>query len=80
MPGASVTSKGQITIPVQVRRALGVGKGDTLQFTPVENGYLMTAPKRSIKRLAGFFGPHEGPPVSIEQMNSDISAAAAGLP
>ncbi len=29
---ARVTSKGQVTIPVEVRRALGVQEGDTLVF------------------------------------------------
>jgi AbrB family looped-hinge helix DNA binding protein len=32
MPNAKVTSKGQVTIPVEVRRALGVEAGDTLVF------------------------------------------------
>ena len=29
---AKVTSKGQITIPIEIRRALGVGPGDRLIF------------------------------------------------
>jgi AbrB family looped-hinge helix DNA binding protein len=29
---AKVTSKGQITIPLEIRRALGVGPGDRLVF------------------------------------------------
>ncbi len=29
---AKITSKGQITIPAEIREALGVGKGDTLVF------------------------------------------------
>jgi antitoxin PrlF len=29
---AKVTSKGQITIPIEIRRALGVGPGDRLVF------------------------------------------------
>ena len=32
MPRARVTSKGQVTIPVEVRKALGVGQGDTIAF------------------------------------------------
>ena len=28
-----VTSKGQMTIPVEIRRALGIGKGDSLVVT-----------------------------------------------
>jgi antitoxin PrlF len=29
---ARITSKGQITVPLQIRRALGVGPGDNLEF------------------------------------------------
>ena len=29
---ARITSKGQITVPHEIRRALGVGPGDQLQF------------------------------------------------
>ncbi|HEX9092713.1 MAG TPA: AbrB/MazE/SpoVT family DNA-binding domain-containing protein [Coriobacteriia bacterium] len=32
MPTAKVTSKGQVTIPVEIRRALGVEAGDMLVF------------------------------------------------
>ena len=32
MPNAKITSKGQITIPAEVREALGLKKGDMLAF------------------------------------------------
>jgi antitoxin PrlF len=36
---AKVTSKGQVTIPVDVRRSLGVKPGDKLRFEPQEGGF-----------------------------------------
>jgi antitoxin PrlF len=36
---AKVTSKGQITIPVEIRRALGVKAGDKLRFEPHRGGF-----------------------------------------
>ena len=36
---AKVTSKGQVTIPVQVRKSLGVTPGDKLRFEPQEGGF-----------------------------------------
>jgi AbrB family looped-hinge helix DNA binding protein len=36
---AKVTSKGQITIPVDVRKSLGVKPGDKLRFEPQEGGF-----------------------------------------
>jgi AbrB family looped-hinge helix DNA binding protein len=36
---AKVTSKGQVTIPVDVRRSLGVKPGDKLRFEPHDGGF-----------------------------------------
>ncbi len=36
---AKVTSKGQITIPVEIRKSLGVQAGDNLRFEPHEGGF-----------------------------------------
>jgi AbrB family looped-hinge helix DNA binding protein len=36
---AKVTSKGQITIPVAIRKSLGVKPGDSLRFEPQEVGF-----------------------------------------
>lgn len=36
---ATITSKGQITVPMQIRRSLGVGTGDKLRFEPQKDGY-----------------------------------------
>lgn len=35
---AKVTSKGQVTVPVEVRRFLGVKPGDKLRFEPQKDG------------------------------------------
>ena len=42
---AKITSKGQITIPLQIRKALGVGTGDYLEFSNLGAG-ISIAPKR----------------------------------
>jgi AbrB family looped-hinge helix DNA binding protein len=38
MPTATITSKGQITIPAIVRSTLGVAAGDRVEFVQVEHG------------------------------------------
>ncbi len=36
---AKVTSKGQITVPMEIRRSLGVKPGDKLRFEPQDGGF-----------------------------------------
>jgi AbrB family looped-hinge helix DNA binding protein len=43
---AKITSKGQVTIPVEIRRALGVGAGDELVFEEGKHGVVVT-PRRA---------------------------------
>ena len=54
MPSAKLTSKGQITIPREVRRALGLHTGDRLAFRLHENGTVeVEAEKVSLTSLRG---------------------------
>jgi len=47
MATATVTSKGQITIPARVRAALGLEAGSRVEFVEIEEGqYLMIAATR----------------------------------
>ena len=77
MTTASVTSKGQITIPAVVRAAMHVRTGDRVEFVEIEPGrYEFIAATRPVTALKGMFGK-PGKPVSIEQMNAVIAAAGA---
>lgn len=38
MPTATISSKGQVTLPVTVRASLGVKTGDRVEFVQVEPG------------------------------------------
>lgn len=73
MTTAAVTSKGQITIPVEVRRKHGIKTGDRLDFIENERGELVLKQKKgSIMDLIGVL-KWDGPPVSIEEMNQSIA-------
>ena len=77
MTAATVTSKGQITIPVEVRKALSVGNGDRVEFVALEPGkFLFVAARRPVTELKGLFGKPQTR-VSIEQMNAAIADKAA---
>jgi AbrB family looped-hinge helix DNA binding protein len=74
MATASVTSKGQITIPIEVREDLGLKAGDRVSFIKGENGEYVLRPRTgSIKNLRGIF-KWTGKPVSVEEMNEGIAA------
>jgi len=77
MTTATVTSKGQITIPANVRQALQVGTGDRVEFVEVDPGrFEFIAATRSVKELKGMFGkPRKN--VSIDAMNKTIAARGA---
>jgi len=54
MPTATMTSKGQITIPVEIRTALGLGPGDKIDFFEAEKGQYVIRPRTaSIRDLEG---------------------------
>jgi antitoxin PrlF len=77
MPVATLTSKGQITIPAQVRAELGVDTGDRIEFVEVAPGrYEMIAATKSVTALRGMF-PKPKRPVSVEQMNAAIARRGA---
>jgi AbrB family looped-hinge helix DNA binding protein len=78
MTTATLTSKGQITIPVEVREALGVDAGDRVEFVEVAPGrYEFMAATRSVTALKGMFGkPRKA--VSVEEMNAVIARRGAG--
>jgi antitoxin PrlF len=52
---ATITSKGQITVPREVRRALGVRSGDKLLFESDGNG-VRVRPVRSKRAFSKFRG------------------------
>ena len=78
MPTATLTSKGQITIPADVRQSLNVEAGDRIEFVQVEPGrFELVAATQSVSALKGMFGKAKRR-VSIEEMNPVIAKQGAG--
>ena len=74
MPTAALTSKGQITIPLEVREDLGLKAGDRISFFKGENGeYTMKAKTGSIMDLRGCL-KWTGKPVTVGEMNEAITS------
>jgi antitoxin PrlF len=74
MADATLTSKGQITIPAQVRAALGLGTGDRIEFVETGDGqYAIVPATKSVRSLKGMIAKRSKP-VSIKEMNAAIAA------
>ncbi len=77
MAKATVTSKGQVTVPKEVRDDLGLKSGSVLTFTRQADGvYLLSHKPQAISELKGWFG-YTGPTRTIEEMDEAIARAAS---
>jgi AbrB family looped-hinge helix DNA binding protein len=72
MSTATLTSKGQITVPKSVRERLGLGAGDRVEFVETEGGFMLRTATRDIRSLKGLL-PRPKQPVTVEAMNSAIT-------
>lgn len=78
MTTATVTSKGQITIPIEVREALGLAAGDRVEFVAEEKGvYKVVAATRDVRHLKGLINK-PAKPVTVEAMKRAIARGASG--
>jgi AbrB family looped-hinge helix DNA binding protein len=69
---ATLSSKGQVTIPKQVRKGLGVETGDRIEFVEIAPGrYEILAATRDVRELKGIVGKAKKA-VSVEAMNAAI--------
>ena len=69
---ATMTTKGQITIPKPIRKQLGVGSGDRIAFRVREDGVVeIHCETTDLMSLFGRIQPKKGG-VSIEQMKRAV--------
>ena len=74
MVSAKLTSKGQITIPANVRAALGLDAGSRVEFVETGKGqFAIIAATEEVQSLKGML-KKPAKPVSIEEMNRAIAA------
>ncbi len=70
MSEATLTSKGQITIPADIRRSMDLSPQDRITFTPMPDGtVVMRAKTKSLVSLKGMLKPSSSTIVSIVDMN-----------
>ena len=77
MTTATVTSKGQITLPAAVRASLGLEAGSRVEFVEISPGQFSIVPATSpVAALKGMLGK-PARPVTVEAMNAAIAAQGA---
>jgi AbrB family looped-hinge helix DNA binding protein len=70
---ATITSKGQVTIPKAIREALNLHPGDRLDFI-LENGKLyVQLADVDVRSLSGMLYKSGRQPVSLDQMEAAIA-------
>lgn len=73
IPVNAETSKGQVTIPKQIRDALRIGAGDRVAFIVRQDGVVELRPETvDLKVLYGML-THKGKPVTVQEMNEGIA-------
>ena len=73
MPSASLTSKGQVTVPKAIRDRLKVGTGDRLDFIVEGDRVVLRAGTRDIRSLEGILRRQGQKAVSVEEMSAAIA-------
>jgi AbrB family looped-hinge helix DNA binding protein len=77
MPSATISSKGQVTIPKEVRDSLSIGTGDRIAFEIRDDGVVEIHPETvDLLSLCGIIKPKVRG-ITIERMKADIVKAAA---
>jgi len=79
MPTATLTSKGQLTLPKAIRDLLGVGPGDRVVFWLEDTGRVIVEPQTvDLRSLRGSLKP-ERKGVGLEAMDDAIHNGATRL-
>ncbi len=78
MSTSTISSKGQVTIPKEVRQALRLDKGDRVLFLIREDGVVELRPETvDLLDLVGVLEPSDGRHVTVEEMDQDMGRAVA---
>jgi looped-hinge helix DNA binding domain, AbrB family len=73
MPTATVTSKGQVTIPKAVRDLMHIDAGDQVDFVVTDRGdVVVRSVNLDVRELRGLLRRNRRRSVSVEAMNAAI--------
>ena len=72
---STVTSKGQTTLPKDVRDRLGLAPGDKVRYLIIGDEIRLVRP-RKVMTLCGTL-PHHGDPIGLDEMDRAVREVAA---
>lgn len=75
MSTGTMTSKGQITVPKDVREAMGLTPGTKVDFQFAHGQWVISAERRRAVDLVGILGSN-GRRLTVEEMDDAIAEAA----
>lgn len=79
MPRSTVTSKGQITIPKEVRDQMGLKPGDRIDFVKDRAGrFSLKTINTDFRSLRGILKSKRTKPLTIREMDEAIARGACG--
>ena len=73
---ATMSSKGQVVIPSDVRKRLGLTQGSVLRFRVEDDGVRLLPAAGDVRRLKGRL-PTPAQPVSVDDMNTAVAERRA---
>jgi len=76
MPRSTLTPKGQITVPKEIREHLGLQTGDRVNFEIRDGAVVMKPEKIDIRRLRGI-ARRPAKPVTLQRMDAAIRKGAS---
>ncbi|WP_394155093.1 AbrB/MazE/SpoVT family DNA-binding domain-containing protein [Loktanella salsilacus] len=76
MQESTLTSKGQTTLPRDVRQALSLQAGDRVRYLILDGGEVRIMRSRPAASLAGILRRDAAEPVTLQAMDDAIAAGA----
>lgn len=73
---ASLSSKGQLTVPKAVRDALGLVTGDRVQFVEQDGGFRLIAATRDAREIKGMFAGRHKKAATLDEIKASAARGA----
>jgi AbrB family looped-hinge helix DNA binding protein len=73
---ATISAKGQVTIPKEIRETLNLRPGDQLVYSVIDGEIIVTPKNIDMKDLAGYLGDPPNGRATLEEIDAAVVAAA----